>query len=158
MQPADLSRISQEVQWPGQRHKSLSQLSVFPVQTKLAHKHAALARSQMASASKVAQSRKQRWEESQNRMKHGTSEQLTLSKLTEKGATKENRAQPLFPSSHAVHKPLAQQGKGSSRLILPTDPHSPPSSAWSLARGSANSRYKVRAKWQLPISPALIAS
>lgn len=61
MQPADLSRISQEVQWPGQRHKSLSQLSVFPVQMKLAHKHAALARSQVASASKVAQSRKQRW-------------------------------------------------------------------------------------------------
>lgn len=39
-----------------QADKSLPQLSTFPAQMELAHKHTALVHSQMASASKVPQS------------------------------------------------------------------------------------------------------
>lgn len=144
MHPADLSRLSQEVQWPGQRHKSLSQLSVFPVQMKLAHKHAALARSQMASASKVAQSRKQRWEESQNRMKHGTSEQVMLSRLTEKRSYERKQSPAFIPFQPPC--PQASRPAGERQLRLNPPHRSPQPSLQRLEPGSGKCKQPLQSQ------------
>jgi len=81
-------------------------------------------------------------------------EQPVLPRLTEKvgmGLTKKIEHSFHSLPSNPVYKPPSQHRKGSSYLILPTDIHTPPFSAWSLTWRSENSHSKVKAKWQLPI-------